>query len=116
MVSKRYPLIERGFSRAQLYKWFQENYPGRPLPTSSCIGCPYHTDAIWKQLKDSDPDSFRDAVFVDEALRKVPSVRGNYQGPSFLHRSRTPLVEVDFTEAKNYDNLMLEECDGVCGI
>ena len=115
-VTKRYPLIERGFSRAQLYKWFQENYVGRPLPTSSCIGCPYHTDAIWKQLKDSDPDSFSDAVFVDEALRKVPSVRGTIKGQAFLHRSRTPLVEVDFTEAKNYDNLMLEECDGVCGI
>ena len=115
-VTKRYPLIERGFSRAQLYKWFQEKYPGRPLPTSSCIGCPYHTDAIWKQLKESDPESFRDAVFVDEALRKVPAVRGTIKGQAFLHRSRAPLVEIDFTQATNYDDLMLEECDGVCGI
>ena len=115
-VTKRYPLIERGFSRAQLYNWFQENYPGRPLPTSSCIGCPYHKDSVWKHLKESDPESFRDAVFVDEALRKVPAIRGTVKGQAFLHRSRVPLAEVDFTEAQNYEDLMLEECEGVCGI
>lgn len=115
-INKRYPLIELGFSRAQLLNWFKEHYPGRYLPTSSCIGCPYHNDAVWKQLKESDPKSFQEAVFVDTALRAVPATKGTIRGEAYLHRSRKPLDEVDFTDVTSYDNQMLEECEGLCGI
>ena len=115
-VTKRYPLIELGFSRAQLLNWFNENYPDHYLPTSSCIGCPYHNDSVWKQLKDNDPKSFQDAVFIDQALRNVPATRGAVKGEAYLHRSRIPLVEVDFSEVSSYDDMMLEECEGLCGI
>ena len=115
-VTKRYPLIELGFSRAQLQKWFNDHYPNRYLPTSSCIGCPYHTDSVWKQLKETDTKSFQDAVFIDQALRNVPATKGAVKGKAYLHRSRVPLVEVDFGQVKNYDSLMLEECEGLCGI
>lgn len=115
-ITKRYPLIELGFSRAQLLNWFKENYPDRYLPTSSCIGCPYHSDAVWKQLKESDPKSFEEAVFVDMALRTVPATKGAIKGEAYLHRSRVPLSEVDFSQATSYDNLMIEECEGLCGI
>ena len=115
-ITNRYPLIENGFSRAQLLNWFNENYPDRYLPTSSCIGCPYHNDSVWKHLKDSDPKSFQEAVFIDQALRNVPATRGAIKGDAYLHRSRTPLVEVDFSDVTSYDNLMLEECEGLCGI
>ena len=86
------------------------------MPTSSCIGCPYHNDSVWKHLKDSDPKSFQEAVFIDQALRNVPATRGAIKGEAYLHRSRTPLVEVDFSDVTSYDNLMLEECEGLCGI
>ena len=115
-INKRYPLIELGFSRAQLLNWFKENYPDRYLPTSSCIGCPYHSDAVWKQLKESDPKSFEEAVFVDTALRTVPATKGTIRGEAYLHRSRKPLAEVDFTDVTSYDNQMMEECEGLCGI
>lgn len=115
-VSKRYPLVQLGFTRGQLLKWFNENYPGRYLPTSSCIGCPYHSDAVWKQLKESDPKSFQDAVSVDWSLRNVPTTRGAIKGEAYLHRSRVPLSEVDFSEVTSYDDQMLEECEGLCGI
>ena len=115
-ITKRYPLIELGFSRAQLQKWFAEHYPDRYLPTSSCIGCPYHSDSVWKHLKEKDPKSFQDAVFIDQALRNVPATKGAVKGQAYLHRSRTPLVEVDFGQATSYDNHMLEECEGLCGI
>ena len=39
-VTKRYPLVKLGFTRAQLINWFKKNYPGRELPSSSCIGLP----------------------------------------------------------------------------
>ena len=115
-ITNRYPLIENGFTRAQLLNWFNENYPGRYLPTSSCVGCPYHSDAIWKQLKERDPQSFQDAVFVDQALRSVPAARGAIQGEAFLHRARMPLLDIDFSEVTSYDDRMLEECEGLCGI
>ena len=115
-ITNRYPLIENNFTRAQLLNWFNENYPGRYLPTSSCIGCPYHSDAVWKQLKESDPKSFQDAVSVDWSLRNVPTTRGAIKGEAYLHRSRTPLSEVDFSGVASYDDQMLEECEGLCGI
>ena len=113
-----YPLIELGFSRAQLFKWFKENYPDRYLPRSSCIGCPYRSDGEWKWLKTSDPDAFEEAVFVDRALREVPVVRDaiTRKGSAYLHKSRVPLSEVDFEEATDYDSFMVEECEGLCGI
>ena len=115
-VTKRFPLIELGFSRAQLLSWFKKSYPNRDLPTSSCIGCPYHSDAMWRELRDKDPKSFQDAVFIDQALRNVPSTKGAIKGDAFLHRSRVPLLEVDFDEVTSYTDLMTEECEGLCGI
>ena len=115
-VTKRYPLIDLGFSRAQLLNWFNENYPDRQLPSSSCIGCPYHSNSVWKQLKENAPKSFQDAVFIDQALRDVPSIKDTVKGEAYLHRSRTPLVEVNFDDVPSYDDLMLEECEGLCGI
>lgn len=118
-ITKRYPLIERGFSRAQLLQWFAEHYPGRYLPRSSCVGCPYKNDGEWRRLREHDPESFNDAVFVDQALREVPLVREAITasgGSAYLHRSRTPLRDLDFSNATNYDDRMLEECEGLCGI
>ena len=115
-VTKRYPLIEQNLSRAQLYNWFRKNYPDRELPSSSCIGCPYHDDSMWKNLKEKDPKSFQDATFIDQALRDVPAIRNMVNGTAYLHKSRIPLSEVDFSNITDYDDLMLEECEGLCGI
>ena len=117
-ATNRYPLIDLGFSRAQLLNWFSENYPDRYLPRSSCIGCPYRTDGEWKWLKTNAPDAFDEAVFVDRALREVPVVRNaiTRKGSAFLHKSRVPLSEIDFDEATDYDSHMAEECEGLCGI
>ena len=115
-VTKRFPLIELGFSRGQLANWFNEHYPDRHLPSSSCIGCPYHSDSMWKQLKEHDQKSFQEAVFIDQALRNVPATKGAIKGEAFLHRSRKPLIDVDFDHITSYENLMVEECEGLCGI
>lgn len=118
-ITKRYPLIEMGVSRGQLLDWFKRNYPGRDLPRSACVGCPYKSDAEWKWLLEKDPQSFYDAVFVDKALRDIPVVRNaitSNGGKAYLHRSRAPLAEVDFSDTADYDTLMEEECEGLCGI
>ena len=115
-ITNRFPLVEQGFSRAQLLNWFNEKYPNRSLPRSSCIGCPYRSNAEWKQLQENDPKSFQDAVFIDQAIRDVPVARDAIKGEAYLHRSRKPLSEVDFSEVVSYDDLMIEECEGLCGI
>ena len=117
-ATNRYPLIELGFSRAQLLVWFKENYPDRYLPRSSCIGCPYRSDPEWKWLKENEPEAFREAIFVDRALREESVVRNaiTRKGAAFLHRSRIPLAEVDFEDSVDYDAFMDEECEGLCGI
>ena len=74
-ITNRWPLIEQGYSRAQLFQWFAERYPDRELPRSACIGCPYHSDSEWKYLQENDPISFSEAVFVDRALREMPQLR-----------------------------------------
>ena len=114
----RYPLIELGISRAQLQEWFTRNYPDRYLPRSACIGCPYKSNAEWKWLKVNDPTSFEDAAFIDRALREIPVVKNAIARSStaYLHRSRTPLAEVNFDGQQDYDDLMIQECEGVCGV
>ena len=116
-IDKRFPLVDLGLSRAQLYKWFQDNYPGRHLPKSACIGCPYHSDAIWKDMKKNDPDAFMEAVEVDIDLRANPNITAlTPAAQGFLHVSRRPLALVDFSATQGYQEQMNEECEGLCGI
>ena len=115
-ISYWYPLIEKDLSRAQLYAWFKERYPDRELPKSACIGCPYHTDRVWADMKKNDPESFQDAVYVEWAMQNVPQSRGALTGTAYLHKSRVPLNEVAFTYSGSQSDLMQEECEGLCGI
>ena len=91
-----YPLLEKDLSRAQLYRWFKERYPDRDLPKSACIGCPYHTDQMWAEMKRNDPASFQDAVDVEWAMQNLMQSRGALTGTAYLHKTRVPLNEVEF--------------------
>ena len=115
-ITNRYPLVDMELTRAHLYSWFSERYPGRVLPRSACAGCPYHTNMEWKWLKDNDPESFRDAVFVDRAIREIPDLRSIMKGKAYLHRDKKNLDEVDFSQTDDYDDHMLNECEGLCGL
>ena len=115
-VKNTYPLIERDLSRFQLMDWFWRNYPGRELPKSACIGCPYHTNAMWAEMKQNQPDEFQDAVAVDWALRNVPQARGSLTGTGYLHKSMVPLLEVNLDETVTESEAMRAECEGICGV
>lgn len=115
-ITNRFPLLDMDLTRAQLYDWFTKRYPGRDLPRSACVGCPYHTNMEWKWLKENDPKSFNDAVFVDKAMREIPQVRGTLRGEGYLHRERQSLDSIDFAAAQDYDDYMASECEGMCGV
>ena len=118
-ITKRYPLIEIGASRSQLLTWFMDNYPGRYLPRSACVGCPYKSNSEWKWLKENYKESFLEAVEVDNALRNSPQVVAAITANgdnAFIHNSTIPLEAVDFSSTIDYDDMMRNECEGLCGI
>ena len=114
-ITNRHPFIERGISREQLVEWFDRNYPGRELPRSACIGCPFRSNAEWKNLRDQDPDEFEDAAFVDDALRRMPRLKNLDAGEMYLHSGRIPLREVDLELAVSRTETE-EDCEGMCRI
>ena len=107
-ITNRFPLIEIGFSRANCEGWFQLRFPDRKLVKSACIGCPFHNDHMWREMRDSDPVSWANAVDFDKQINK----RGEY-----LHRQRVPLDQVDLTTLEDHGQLsFLDECEGMCGV
>lgn len=112
-ITNVFPLIDRGMSRLDCFRWMQAQ--GYPLPPkSSCIGCPYHNDDYWRELKTKYPDDFADAVEFDRQLRAKP----REQGELYLHRSCIPLEEIDFDkyDAQGSLDFFGNECEGMCGL
>jgi hypothetical protein len=65
------------------------------VPKSACIGCPFHRNAQWRDMRDNRPAEWADAVAFDHAIRNG-SARANavgrpLRGQMFLHRSCLPL-------------------------
>jgi len=114
----RWPLIEADMSRQNCLQWFDKNYPGRTLAKSACIGCPYHNDVLWRDMKINDPVSFADAVDFDANIRKDGAKLGGMRLQQYLHKSCKPLDEVDFRNAEDMGqlNMFNNECEGMCGV
>lgn len=90
-IRKRYPLVELGMSRDDCERWLRARGWGR-VAKSACIGCPYHGNRQWRDLRDNHPDEWADAVEFDEAIRKGGARGLPLNGEAFLHRSRVPLA------------------------
>lgn len=115
-IKHRWPLIELRKRRVQCLAWFQREYPDRSLFKSACIGCPFHSDRYWINLKQRAHDEWQDAVEIDHAIRANGPLRGMNQ-LQYMHRSCIPLSDVDFSQwEKQLDFGFLEECEGMCGV
>lgn len=90
-ITKRYPLIELGMTRRQCELWLASR-GWDSVQKSACVGCPYHGNAQWRDLRDNYPDEWADAVAFDEAIRKGGARGLPLNGEAFLHRSRVPLA------------------------
>ena len=117
-IRHRWPLIESGMSRDKCLLWLGAN--GYPLPTkSACTFCPYHDDALWRDMKANDPESFADACAIDEAIRPGMAGPRRPEGDAwFVHRSLKPLAQVDFRSAEDAGQMSMfgNECEGMCGV
>ena len=108
-IKNVFPLIELGWSRRKCQEWLIAH--GWDAPRSACIGCPFRSNAEWRNLT---PAEFADAVEIDAAIRNQPKFRGQ----QFAHRSLKPLDQVDFSTAEERGqlNMFNNECEGMCGV
>lgn len=120
-VENRWPLVDLGFTRKNCSEWFAAEYPGRYLPRSACIICPYHNNQYWENLKENEPGHYQEAVDFDIWLRSNNNpMRDKLNGQLFIHSSRIPLGEfMDRWETRDdvaQMNMFENECEGHCGV
>lgn len=110
----RWPLIEQRMSRPDCLRWLERHDYPIP-PKSACVGCPFHSDMRWREIRDLDPEAWGEAVAVDRAIRT--GLRG-IRGEVYLHRSAVPLDQADLSTPADRGQLDLwgNECEGMCGV
>lgn len=89
-----FPLLDLKWTRKDCERYLRRVGWGSTAK-SACIGCPYHGNRQWRQIRDETPEEWADAVEFDHAIRSG-SARANAQGQElrgsmYLHRSRLPL-------------------------
>lgn len=112
-LKHRWPLLELKMTRLHCLQWMEKN--GYEMPSkSACTFCPYHDNEAWSDMKRNDPESFQQAIEIDEMIRA--GVRGTTQ-KLYVHQSMVPLAEADVNTPADYGQLsFLDECDGMCGV
>jgi hypothetical protein len=115
-IKHRWPLIEKRMSRRDCLRWMEERQ--YPMPTkSACIACPYHDNALWRDMRDNDPESWSEAVAIDTAIRANGPLKG-MRRLQYVHRSLKPLSEapIDEPDTGGQGDLFQNECEGMCGV
>lgn len=80
-----YPLLDLGMSRKDCTRWLTTR--GWSVAKSACIGCPYHGNRHWREMRDQNPTEWADAVEFDRAIRHTSGMAGE----KYLHISMRPL-------------------------
>lgn len=104
--------------------WLARHYPGRIFPRSACIGCPFRTNAEWRQMRDERPNEWADACAFDDAQRAADAdgqiKRGMMVGTSYLHRQIVPLRLVDLDglgdRVSSGCGTLFDGMDGLCDV
>ena len=110
-VRNEHPLIDLGMSRQDCRIYLRDRQ--WKAPKSACIGCPFHSNDAWRDIRDGAPEEWADAVALDLLIRDAGSMRG-VLGQQFMHRSCVPLDRADIDRGQ--DTLLFNnECEGMCG-
>jgi hypothetical protein len=122
-IRHHWPLIDQGMTRADCSAWL--THRGYTPRKSSCVGCPFHDDEFWLDMKLNRPEEFADAAAFDAEIRQLPRLTH----PTFLHRTLLPLADVPLEERvararlrrdrRNQPDLwdgFSAECEGMCGV
>jgi hypothetical protein len=118
-ITHVWPLIDAGMSRQHCLDWMKARGYPEP-PRSACTFCPYHSNKEWIRLKTQDPASWQQALDYEKALQAAASNVPRLTGTPFLHPSRVPLEQVDFSDPNanqmEFWNQFNNECEGMCGV
>lgn len=104
----RYPLLELGMSREQCIAWLRSR-GWTSVAKSACIGCPYHGNRTWRQMRDNDPASWRDAVQFDQEYRSGAGL----ESQRFLHITCKPLDQAPIDRIRPSEHQQLDILDAV---
>lgn len=117
-----FPLLDRQMTRAECHGWLQAFGVPHEVQKSACVFCPFKSNAEWRRMRDTDPDAWRRAVEIDNALR-VPGnvVNRNLDQKLYVHVSCVPLEKavLGFDDDSRQYYLGLNwtaECAGMCGV
>ena len=47
-IEHLWPLVDIEISRSDCLEWFESEYPGRHLPRSACVICPFRSNEHWR--------------------------------------------------------------------
>lgn len=102
----RYPLLDLDMDRETCRSLLTAHGFGM-TPKSACIGCPFHSNMQWRELRDKNPEEWADAVEFDAAIR-AGNARANDMGQpllgqAFLHRSRVPLDQAPIDKVSYHE-------------
>ena len=112
-ITTRWPLIEKRMTRRDCLAWL-ERYDQPTPPKSACYFCPFHDNATWRRMRDTQPDLWARAVRFDAEIR-----RGKLNGvesDAFVHGSLLPLDQAPINGDDRQLNLFNNECEGMCGV
>lgn len=110
-----WPLIDKRMHRRDCLRWMRAK--GFPTPPrSACVFCPYHSDSEWRRMRDEEPEEFQKAVEFERRYRAAKASTVNFV--PYLHASRVPLDQVDFSTDEDQGQQLLfgNECEGLCGV
>lgn len=106
--------LEHPFSRVDCEEWLLERFPDYRIPRSSCLGCPYHSRAEWRSVRE-DSIEWEETIAVDRAIRNNNKIGAQ----CFLFRDCIPLEEADIDSAEDKGQMIFDflesECLGYCG-
>jgi len=114
-IVNSFPLFDAKIMRQDCYPIIKAE--GLPIGgKSSCVYCPFHNNAFWRELKEHHPEEWERACKFDEMFRDMTRHDDGRQG--FVHRSLQPLREAPIGD--DYPELFdpfsfRSECMGICG-
>lgn len=115
-----FPLFDLRMTRADCLSYLAEVAPGREIPRSACVFCPFRRNHEWRHLRDTDPAGWARACQVDEAMRATRAICSIAMDDQlYLHESCVPLreasIDVEVSALDRYFGGLVAECEGYCG-
>lgn len=116
-IKNVFPLLDLYMTRNDCLNWMKKNGYPEP-PKSACTFCPFHSDAMWEEVKSSV--DWESVVHFERELQRLAKEDTVTRGVPYLHRDCVPIDQVKFKPKTNKKlhqlNLFGNDCSGMCGV